>query len=434
MNKTCEICGIRSKATTETDLGLMCPDCVDDHFNCDNCDDLFHSDCRRCYDDSNYCEGCFDELIYYCCGCEDNYRRRDLNEDGFCPGCRHSDEEIHAFDYQPRYEFKGKGPLYFGVELEIEFNGQGSDILISAVDNPYFFLKHDGSICEGAEVVSHPASLKWINDNFSDTWENVLKVRDSGMISFKTETCGIHIHMSKKAFSKFHLYKFLRFFRENTAFVTKISQRNQVRLDEWSTLNSDESIIFQAKRGSTSERYVAVNLQPPDTVEIRIFRGNLLETAFRKNLEFCKALFDFTAISLSSSLTAKHFHKFVVKNKKQFPNLLAFMLKLEITKMKRVPTVNGVHRKFPSERDWDGGWLIDEEKCSKEWVREGAAPPEEATPQIEEGTEIDCPNEVELREYAIPPPALWRTYYATPTPAEALAERMDESDSERPLF
>ncbi len=474
MTKTCEICGILSEAAIETDLGLMCPDCVDDHVNCENCGDLFNSDRMVCHDDSSYCTDCFEERISYCCGCEDSFRIESLDEAGYCSDCRHNcpNSAIRNWDYQPRYKFQGKplpkknmvfpppkntpktygetGPLYFGIELEIEFNGQSSDTLISAADNPYFFLKHDGSIGDGVEVVSHPASFKWINDNFSDTWRNVLKVRDSGMRSFKTETCGIHIHMSKKAFSKFHLYKFLRFFRENTAFVTKISQRNPARLDEWSTLSSDESILYQAKKGSTCERYVAVNLGPPDTVEIRIFRGNLLETAFRKNLEFCKALFDFTAVSSSSSLTAIHFHKFVVKNKKQFPNLLAFLSKLEIIKMKRVPTVNGIHRKFPSEKDRDDKWLIDGENSSKEWVREGVDPAEEVPDECAV-EEIDAPEiceqyrlrtavpfpmrgvpirradlvespsvtgipivSAEPPEYTIPPTTHWRTYYENP--------------------
>ncbi|KKK69888.1 hypothetical protein LCGC14_2929540, partial [marine sediment metagenome] len=348
----------------------------------------------------------------------------------YCVECHEVNPNIHVFDYQPNYKFRGKGPLYFGIELEIEFNGQRPDTLIAAADNPYFFLKHDGSIHDGAEVVSHPASFKWINDNFSDTWRNVLKVRDSGMRSFKTETCGIHIHMSKKAFSKFHLYKFLRFFRENIALVTKISQRNPENLDQWSTLNSDESILFQAKRGNTSERYVAVNLGPPETVEIRIFRGNLLEAAFRKNLEFCKALFDFTAMSSSSSLTAIHFHKFVGKNKKQFPNLLAFLLKLEITKMKRVPTVSGIHRKFPSERDGDDKWGIDEENCSKEWIPEGTnthveVPDEcEISPAPARIIPLEAPPlRVEPPDYVISLPTPWREYHV----GDLFTEMMDEN-------
>ena len=376
MNKTCEICGILSEETTETDLGLMCPACVQDHFNCDSCGDLFLHDCLMGHQEYNYCETCFDDLIDFCESCAENCRRTELDQDGHCSECRAGgNPNIREWDYQPRYKFYGKGPLYFGIELEIEFRGQNSDILIDAADHPYFFLKHDGSIHDGAEVVSHPASFKWINDNFQETWERVLDVRAKGMRSFKTETCGIHIHMSKKAFSKFHLYKFLRFFRENVDFITKVSQRAEENLNQWSSLDSNENILAQAKQGNTGERYVAVNLRPNKTVEIRIFRGNLLETAFHKNLEFCKALFDFTAKSSCSSLTAVHFYKFVSKNKKQFPNLLVFLLKLEITKMKRTPTANGIHRKFPSERDSADGWLIDTENDSQEWVRE--AVPEE---------------------------------------------------------
>ncbi len=375
MNKTCEICESVVEELVETDLGMMCRTCLDTHFNCDCCGAFVSCVERGCFEDNSYCESCYDNLVGYCEDCEETCRREDLSPEGYCCECRDTSCEngIYHWDYQPCYKFRGKGPLYFGIELEIEFCGRPPDVLIAAADNPYFFLKHDGSIYNGAEVVSHPASFKWINDNFKDTWENVLDVRKTGMKSFKTDTCGIHIHMSKKAFSKFHLYKFLRFFRENTVFVAEISQRNSDNLDQWSTLNSNESIFYQAKRGNTEERYVAVNLKPPKSVEIRIFRGNLLETAFRKNLEFCKALFDFTEMSSCLSLTAIHFHKFVVKNKKQFPNLLAFLLKLEIIKMKRIPTVNGIHREFPSEKDHDNNWTIDSENDSKEWNRDGVS-------------------------------------------------------------
>ncbi|KKL12291.1 hypothetical protein LCGC14_2537220, partial [marine sediment metagenome] len=267
MDKTCETCGALSEGTVETKLGLMCLDCADNHFNCDSCGDLYSLDIMTGYSEFCYCEECFDNLIGFCENCDENYRRIDLNEEGYCPSCRESENEneIHHWDYQPEYKFYGKGPLYLGIELEIEFKSQSPTILIDATENPYFFLKHDGSICNGAEVVSHPASFKWINDNFEGTWKRVLKVREEGMRSFKTETCGIHIHMSKKAFSKYHLYKFLRFFRENIDFVTVVSQRTGGNLNQWSTLDSTENIIFQAKHGNTEEKYVAVNLIPPKT-------------------------------------------------------------------------------------------------------------------------------------------------------------------------
>ncbi len=427
MKKTCEVCRLSYTETVETDLGTMCHNCVGLHQNCDSCGDLFHENTMRSHQEYTYCEICFDNLIGYCNDCEETYRRSELDRDGYCIECREPNSNIHEWDYQPRYKFYGKGPLYFGIELEIEFHGQNPDILIAAADQPYFFLKHDGSICEGAEVVSHPASFKWINDNFQNTWEKVLKVRNEGMRSFKTETCGIHIHMSKKAFSKFHLYKFLRFFRENVDFVTKISQRTEGNLNQWSALDSNESICYQAKRGCTEERYVAVNLNPPKTVEIRIFRGNLLDTAFRKNLEFCKALFDFTAKSSCLSLTAVHFHKFVVKNKKQFPNLLIFLLKLEIMKMKRRPTVNGVHRKFPSQREKDK-WVIDTENDSKEWVREDSTVPivDSAVSEARrmDAAPVSCQPEIQeeptIQEQPIDPvPIAGWANYSHPNRAEA---------------
>ena len=413
MNKNCEICGVLSEGAVETDLGLMCLDCAGNHFNCDCCGDLYSLDTMTSYDEFCYCEECSDNLIGYCESCDENYRRTELNR-GHCPSCRESENEngIPHWDYQPKYKFYGKGPLYLGIELEIEFKSQSPTILIDATENPYFFLKHDGSICNGAEVVSHPASFKWINDNFEGTWKRVLKVREEGMRSFKTETCGIHIHMSKKAFSKYHLYKFLRFFRENIDFVTVVSQRTGGNLNQWSTLDSAENIIFQAKHGNTGEKYVAVNLIPPKTVEIRVFRGNLLETAFRKNLEFCKALFDFTEGSSCLSLTAIHFHKFVAKNKKQFPNLLAFLSTVKIAKMKRKPTATGIHRKFPSERQQRDDWIIDTKRDMEEWNCEQEDRAEVPAPVAHEATPIDL---YELEQgRAVPQCCGWATYPSTP--------------------
>ncbi len=369
MINRCEICGFNSEAgLVITELGKMCVACVANHDHCDHCGDLFLRGLMSGFGSYIYCPECHDEFICFCESCEEEFRREGADENGYCPDCQGSPSDIHQWDYQPRYVFKGKGPLYFGIELEIEFRDQSPSILIDAACDPYFFLKHDGSISDGAEVVSHPASFKWINDNFASTWGKVLQVKEKGMRSYTTATCGIHIHMSKAAFSKLHLYKFIRFFRENADFITKVSQRTDKNLTQWSAVSSDESIFHQVKQGSTDRRYTAVNLMPPKTVEVRIFRGNLQESGFRKNLEFCKALFDFTAKSSCSGLTAVHFFKFVANNKKQFPRLVNFLLKLEIAKMKRKPTINGVHRKFPSEKK-KGEWSVDENSNVKEWER-----------------------------------------------------------------
>lgn len=397
----CEESFPEREARTGIDRDICCS-CGENYYSCESCNVTYHEEDLQSYCGLPYCERCYDELVIECDECGTTVTRDDAALCGgewCCLSCAGRNEEIFEYDHIPDFKFYGKEkkirlstgslphalidcPLYFGIELEIEFNANSPDILIQAAENDYFYLKHDGSINTGAEVVSHPATYEWINKNFDETWGRVLNVKKEGMRSYNTETCGIHIHMSKTAFSKLHLYKFLRFFRENEDFIEKISQRKKHNLDQWALIGYRENIITQARRGSTGERYVAVNMGGLSTVEIRIFRGNLSEPGFRKNLEFCKALYDFTKVSSCSNLTGTHFKKFV--SKKEFPNLSAFLLQWDVPKMKRVPTEKGYLRTFPSENKTD--WSIDADNKEQEWYPEAPCPPELTVP-------VDCPEE-----------------------------------------
>ncbi len=385
MKITCNDCGtvVSEEKSHSTVNGLVCDTCNHNYCTCVRCEDRHPAEDIRTFCDDWYCNCCYDTYVGFCEDCEEDYLRVDLRGFGgstLCPDCfdarRDSDTGIFHYDYQPDFVLYGKGDLHFGIELEIEFNNKDSSLLLDAAEHDYFFVKHDGSINDGAEVVSHPATFSWINEHFKETWGKVLALREKGMRSYRTETCGIHIHLSKKAFTRFHLYKFLRFIRENCAFVEQISQRINGNLDQWASLSSTESILRQARTRSTDERYVAVNLGNHNTIEIRIFRGNLKESGFRKNIEFCKALYDFTAGESCSNLTAVHFQKYILKNKKGFPNLNVFIQDWDIVGMKRVPTENGKHKMFPCQRE-KNDWDIDEERREQEWFPEEPPVPTE---------------------------------------------------------
>jgi len=367
----CEWCGCEvteSSSSTLPSRGLICRDCEDEAITCCNCGEFYHTTSIRVVDGEAYCESCSEDLIASCYGCGRMCAAGEMystpNGD-LCEGCYNEENEgIHEYDYRPHLKFRGKGPLFLGIELEVEFNNVDPECLIDATDIPYFYLKHDGSLDDGCEIVSHPASFAWIQENFHDTWSPVLKLRKRGIKSYRTTTCGIHVHMSKKAFSKYHLYKFLRFFRENSKFIEKFSQREKTDLTQWASLAWKDSIIDLAGGDRPSSRYRAVNLYNRDTVEIRIFRGNLIEAGFRKNIEFCKALYDFTKQASSKSLTAIHFKKHVKKSRKLFPNLHVSLSKMNKAFL-RVPTESGVPSSKPSNKR--GRWTIDPENQEKEW-------------------------------------------------------------------
>jgi len=124
-----------------------------------------------------------------------------------------------------------------------------------------------------------------------------------------------------------HLYKFLKLFYENAGFIMAISQRRQQALKEWASLENDDgsTLVYKAANKHGYARHTAVNLTNEKTVEIRIFRGNLSEQGFWKNIEFLHAAFHFTDAESVQNINPKAFTMFVKNEKKLYPNLCRFI-------------------------------------------------------------------------------------------------------------
>ena len=89
-----------------------------------------------------------------------------LYEDGGdYPYCRECFEKLNNFaiknySYKPEPIFYGSGPLYLGVELEIDKGGEEDSnaqklLDIANENDERIYCKHDGSINDGFEIVSH---------------------------------------------------------------------------------------------------------------------------------------------------------------------------------------------------------------------------------------------------------------------------------------
>jgi hypothetical protein len=212
--------------------------------------------------------------------------------------------ENYSYKPYPKYfitnneSFKDS-PLFMGIELEIENekcsikNGEMSNIL----DDSHLYFKTDGSLSDGFEIVTHPLTFEWIKENKSKFSEMLHSCKDNGFRSYDSTTCGMHIHLSKKNFGAWHLYRFLKFFQENKEFIIAISQRKIDNLKRWANLEDEtnDTLIYKAKRkDGNNSRYVAINLCNSQTIELRIFRGTLNENSFFKNIEFAHSLYVFS--------------------------------------------------------------------------------------------------------------------------------------------
>ena len=180
----CYCCGteLTEESAREFDGQFFCRECLEDQtVTCDNCGDRiwrdsaegdsFYTLCHDCYTNCyTRCEDCgrlvHDSNVYYFEG--DDYP--------YCRDCfdRLNGKAIKNYSYKPEPIFYGEGPLFLGVELEIDKGGEDSHnaqtlLDIANADEEKIYCKHDGSLNDGFEIVSHPMSLDYhINNMFQE--------------------------------------------------------------------------------------------------------------------------------------------------------------------------------------------------------------------------------------------------------------------------
>ena len=184
-------------------------------------------------------------------------------------------------------------PLFMGIELEMEaINGNPDTGLadILATSPEFVIAKRDGSLRNGVEVVSVPATMSI----HAERWPALLKQLRTKYRSFDPEKtgnsrCGMHIHMDRRAITMWQLGKMWIFINNpnNADFISQISGRS---------VRGEITYCKQVKYKKITdfltmayEKYSALNLKKPNTVELRIFRGTLNEFSFLRNMQFAHA-------------------------------------------------------------------------------------------------------------------------------------------------
>ena len=177
---------------------FICRDCGDRHWNDDSADgDL----CQTCYDEDYVrCERC-DAVIHYDDACY--HEDEEYHDHPYCRNCFDMDEIIHDYYYKPEPIFYGDGPRYLGVELELDDGGENefcaSKLLdIANAQKEHMYIKHDGSLDDGFECVTHPMTLDYHINQMP--WRAILnKAVAKGYLSHQAGTCGLHVHISRNA-------------------------------------------------------------------------------------------------------------------------------------------------------------------------------------------------------------------------------------------
>lgn len=242
-------------------------------------------------------------------------------------------ELINRYSYKPTPKFftlpyDDKNTPFLGIELEIERRNSNSikhGELAQQITNEHWYFKTDGSLTDGFEIVTHPLTFNYLNHAKESIINSLKLISDNGYNSYNANTCGMHIHITKKAFTTWQLYRFLKFFVENKEFIIGISQRKSDKLQKWANIedNTNSELIYKAKKkDGNSARYVAVNLQNYATIEVRIFRGTLNPQSFYKNIEFVYSLFMYTKDNNEITLEG---YKNYISNSCDYSNLKKFI-------------------------------------------------------------------------------------------------------------
>ena len=307
---TCSVCGaiLDDEHLQYFDDRVFCEVCFERcTVTCDNCGetiwrenaegDSHYTLCRHCYDDCfTNCERC-GRLI----PTEDAYYE-DGDDYPYCHDCfvLLSKEPIKSYNYKPEPIFYGSGSsIFYGVELEVDKGGEDSEnaqILLNIANKPIerIYIKHDGSLREGFEIVSHPMTLDYHTNNMN--WPEIFdKAIEIDYRSHNTSTCGLHIHINRSAFGiddvqqEKVIGRLVYFVERHWTELVKLTRRTLDSLNHWAakyaTISETTEETYKKAKDKRLGRYVAVNLENTNTIEFRLFRGTLRYKTFLSTLQ-----------------------------------------------------------------------------------------------------------------------------------------------------
>ena len=204
-----------------------------------------------------------------------------------------------------------------GIELEIDEGGHDNEYAEIIYDTANLtedrlYIKHDGSIDNGFELVTHPMTFNYHRNTMS--WREVLRKAVSlGYLSHQADCCGLHIHVNRNAFGNTRsrqeeaIARIIFFYEKFWPEILRFSRRTEYQVNRWASryggvLSTCKNSLDTAKKAGLG-RYTAVNLMPENTIEFRIFRGTLRYETFMATIEFTHYLCE-----LARKLSDENFH------------------------------------------------------------------------------------------------------------------------------
>ena len=266
--------------------------------------------CRLC---NTRCNFAVEKLCFVC------QRKPADRAKGLFRECQSAD-----FRVPEHIPFQGNPPdgIYFGIELEIATESQ-NDIAVSLFGDigPYCVHKSDGSVPGGVEIVTTACSLDIHREKIpkllaSETWTKNQ--------AYESESCGLHVHVSRKPLSALQVGKILAFIHsaQNRPFIRKVAGRADCR---YARYEYDQKII-NAVKNKPDGKDTALHLGRTETIEFRLFASSLKTEVVLARLDFVAAIIAFTRPGSHSCMDAISAGKFQAwLPKKDYPFLHAYL-------------------------------------------------------------------------------------------------------------
>ena len=231
-----------------------------------------------------------------------------------CWNCqRQNDRPIKGYYYKPDPKFKqldseeNTDELFFGVELELDSRERNNDenaadeLVANDEEEDYIYVKHDGSLNYGIEIVSHPGTYAAHCEEFN--WRRIIDIANShGMKDLSS--AGLHVHIGEND-CDFRNKMVLLFWKFNK-FITMFTRRQAKSINNWACMpdfletryygswaESENRMICDIENYIDRGRYLAVNCSNDNTTEIRIFASTIDYKVLLGSINFCKQAAEF---------------------------------------------------------------------------------------------------------------------------------------------
>ena len=236
--------------------------------------------CHECADASEYgrCDKCGRVLTSAKVLCDDCYNCYLRHNNSY--GTKPTPRFINT-GYKDGVELNRR---YYG--LEMEFSNTNSFTLYKADKWLYskgiVYNKCDSSLTNGVEVVTQPMDRRAIRHYVEFEFNNIFSLVDGSQGDY-TKNAGLHIHVNKKSLSSIVMIKLSKLFndvengsRDDKTAIAYLCRRkkniNSRYKDDYCKLGRERLNWNKERLLNNEVRHVALNLQPEQTIEFRMFK------------------------------------------------------------------------------------------------------------------------------------------------------------------